>query len=50
MDEKTKRLIQIFRDAKFEFSEEHLVLIVPQFISKSFTSYCSMSEDLKLIL
>jgi len=49
MDKKTERLIDIIRDAKSKYSEENLVLVIPKFMSKSFTSFCSIREDLLLI-
>src|SRR5690554_1378004 len=49
MDKKTERLIDIIRDAKSKYSEENLVLAIPKFMSKSFTSFCSIREDLLLI-
>ena len=49
MDEATDRLIEIVRRVKSTYSEENIVLAIPGFLSKSFTSFCSMREDLILI-
>lgn len=50
MDKKTDRLIHLIKKAQEQYSEEHLVLAVPGFISKKFIAYCAMKEDLGLIL
>jgi len=50
MDKKTDRLIHLIKKAQEQYSEEHLVLAVPGFISKKFIAYCAMKEDLELIL
>ncbi len=49
MDEKTERLIKIIEEVKAESAENNFAFIVPHFMAKSFTSYCSMREDLILI-
>lgn len=49
MDKKTEKLIEIIKKAKDRYSEENLVLAIPGFLAKSFTSFCSMREDLLLI-
>jgi len=49
MEAKTNRLISIIKDAKNSYSEDNFVLLIPRFVSKSFTSFCSMREDLILI-
>jgi hypothetical protein len=50
MDKKTDRIIYLINKAQEQFSEEHLVLAVPDFISKKFIAFCAMKEDLELIL
>lgn len=50
MDKKTDRLIHLIKQAQELYSNEHLVLAVPGFISKKFIAYCAMKEDLELIL
>lgn len=50
MDTKTERLIHLIKQAQEKYSDEYLVLTVPGFISKKFIAYCSMKEDLELIL
>lgn len=49
MDEKSIRLIQIIKNAKAKYADESFILPVPGFLSRSFTSFCSMREDLILI-
>lgn len=49
MDKKTDRLIHLIKQAQELYSNEHLVLAVPSFISKKFIAYCAMKEDLELI-
>ena len=49
MSEKTNKIIKIIRDAKSAYSEDNIVLAIPKFMSKHFTSFCSMREDLLLI-
>jgi hypothetical protein len=50
MDTKTERLIHLIKHAQEKYSDEYLVLTVPGFIPKKFIAYCSMKEDLELIL
>lgn len=50
MDNKTDRLIHLVKKAQEQYSDEHLVLAVPGFISKKFIAYCAMKEDLELLL
>lgn len=50
MDKTTDRLIHLVKQAQEQYSDEHLVLAVPSFISKKFIAYCAMKEDLELIL
>jgi len=49
MDEKTRKLRDILKKAKAEYSQDNIVLVVPHFLSKSFKTYCSMRGDLLLI-
>lgn len=50
MDNTTERLTHLLRKAQAQFSKDHLVIIVPGFLSKKFMGYCSMKEDLELML
>lgn len=50
MDPKTERLIHLIKQAQELYSKDHFVIAVPSFISKKFVAYCSMKEDLELIL
>lgn len=50
MDKTNERLIQLLKQAQARFSEDHIVIIVPSFLSKKFVGYCSMREDLLLTL
>lgn len=50
MGKKTDRLIHLIKKAQEQYSDEHLVLAVPAFLSKKFIAYCAMKEDLELIL
>lgn len=43
----SEKLIKL---AKRKFGDENIVMVVPKFMAKSFHSYCSMKEDLDLIL
>lgn len=50
MDKTKERLTHLLKQAQAEYSKEHLVIPVPGFLSKKFIAYCSMKEDLELIL
>jgi|GEM_PF-1329917 len=50
MNKTTDRLLHLIRQAQRRYSENYLVLAVPGFMSKKFIAYCSMKEDLELIL
>lgn len=50
MDKTTERLAHLLKEAQAEFSERHLVIAIPGFLSKKFIGYCSMKEDLELSL
>lgn len=39
----------LIKKAQVAFADKHIVMVVPKFIAKSFHSYCSMKEDLKLV-
>ena len=49
MDKKTKNLIEIVKAFDATYSQKNAVFAIPEFLSKSFVSYCSMHEDLILI-
>ncbi|MDQ1855627.1 hypothetical protein [Chryseobacterium sp. WLY505] len=46
----TERLKQLFLQAKDEFSEEYIVVAIPNFFAKKFIAYCAMKEDLELCI
>ena len=46
----TKRLKQLFLQAKSEYAEDYLIVGVPNFFAKKFIAYCAMKEDLELCL
>ena len=50
MSKKQKRLIRLIKQAQDEYSEKYLLLAIPGFMSKKFVAYCSMKEDMELIL
>lgn len=50
MDKTNERLIELLKQAQAKFAEDHMVIIVPSFLSKKFVGYCSMREDLLLTL
>lgn len=50
MEKKTERLINLVKQAQNEFAENYLVLAIPGFLTKKFVAYCSMKEDIELIL
>ncbi len=50
MEKKTERLIDLLKKAQEQYSEEYLILTIPGFLSKKFIAYCSMKEDLELLL
>ena len=49
MDEKNDILLEMIKSAKTKYSGDNLVLAIPRIFSKSFTSYCSIREDLLMI-
>jgi hypothetical protein len=49
MNEKNKKLLHIIKRVKEKHSDDNMVLVIPHFMSKSFTSFCSMREDLLII-
>ncbi len=46
----TKRLKQLFLQAKSEYAEDYIIVGVPNFFAKKFIAYCAMKEDLELCL
>jgi hypothetical protein len=50
MDKTNERLIQLFKQAQARFADDHMVIIIPSFLSKKFVGYCSMREDLLLTI
>ena len=46
----TDRIVELVKKAKAEYGDDYLVLGIPGFLSKNFMAYCSMREDLKIIL
>ena len=50
MDKTSERIIQLLKEAQEEFSDDHFIVVIPGFLSKKFSAYCSMREDLLLIL
>lgn len=50
MEKRTKRLIHLIKKAQEEYAEDNHVLAIPGFMSKKFIAYCSMHEDLSLLL
>lgn len=47
--QKDQRLISIFKSAKTEYTEDFIVIPIPNIFSKKFTAFCSMREDLLMI-
>ena len=50
MDKKNDRLIHLIKKAQSEYADDYLVIAVPGFLAKKFIGYCSMKEDLELLL
>jgi hypothetical protein len=50
MDKRNDRLMYLIKGAQEKYSNEHLVIAVPGFLSKKFIAYCAMKEDLQLLL
>ena len=46
---KEERLLEMIRIAKRDFTNDNIVIPIPDFISKKFTTYCSMREDLLMM-
>lgn len=44
------RLTYLIKKAQEKYSDENLVIAVPGFLAKKFIGYCSMKEDLELLL
>ena len=44
----TKRLKQLLLQAKEEYSDEDIIVAIPNFFAKKFIAYCAMKEDLEL--
>lgn len=50
MDTKNKRLIHLIKSAQEEYAEDNYLVAIPGFMSKKFIAFCSMREDLNLVL
>ncbi|UWX56359.1 hypothetical protein NYZ99_09225 [Maribacter litopenaei] len=50
MNKKQKRYFKLIAKAIQEYGEENHVVAVPGFMSKQFSTYCSIREDLRLML
>lgn len=50
MERRTERYIHLIKKAQEEYSDENHVVAIPGFMSKKFIAYCSMHEDLNLLL
>ena len=50
MNKKQKRYFKLIAEAIHDYGEENHVVAVPGFMSKQFSTYCSIREDLKLML
>lgn len=50
MDKTHDRIIQLLKQAQARFADDHMVIIIPSFLSKKFVGYCSMREDLLLTI
>ena len=50
MNKKQKSYFQLIAKAINDYGEENHVVAIPSFMSKQFSTYCSMREDLKLML
>lgn len=46
----SKRLKRLFLQARDEFSNDYLIVGIPNFFAKKFIAYCAMKEDLELCL
>ena len=50
MNVANERLESLLRNALVRYAEKYHIVIVPGFLSKKFVAYCSMKEDLELII
>lgn len=50
MDKRTERLLALIKQAQTQYSDHYFVIAVPGFLGKKFVGYCSMKEDLELLL
>ncbi|WP_396162651.1 hypothetical protein [Flavobacterium sp.] len=50
MDDKNERLINLVKLIQEEYAEEHYIYAIPGFLSRNFNAYCSMKQDLELLL
>ncbi len=50
MDTRDKRLMQLIQGAQKEWGEKYLIVAVPGFVARKFVAYCSIKEDLELML
>ncbi len=50
MKNREKALIHLIKKAQIEFSEKNYVVAIPGFMSKKFIAYCSMRDDLNLVI
>lgn len=49
MNKKDQRLLSIIKSAKAEYTDDNLVVIIPNIFSKGFTTFCSIREDLLMM-
>ncbi len=47
---KKKKLLNLIKSAKAEYSDDNIIIAIPEIIAKKFIGYCSMREDILLII
>ncbi|WPV65936.1 hypothetical protein [Chitinophaga sp. LS1] len=50
MDKKTQRLLHLIKEAQQTYGAENLVIALPGYAAKKFIAYCSIQEDLQLLI
>ncbi len=50
MDKRTQRLLHLIKEAQQQYGTENIILPLPGYAAKKFIAYCSIKEDLELLL
>ncbi|MBE98652.1 hypothetical protein [Flavobacterium coralii] len=50
MEKYEQRLINLIKSAQEEYSDKYFIIAIPVFLGKKFVAYCSMKEDIELII